>query len=269
MISFPHAKINLGLNILQKRPDGYHNLESLFVPVPWCDILEIIPSEQSSFSQTGIEIPSDGKPNLCVRAYELLREKYHIPPVSIFLHKVIPIGAGLGGGSSDAAFVLRMLRDLFELALEESDLVAYAAQLGSDCAFFTQDQAQFCFEKGDIFEAFPLDLKGIYIVLVYPDLLISTQEAYRLVRPASAEIPLKEVLQKPHTAWKNTLHNDFERFITPHYPIIAEVKTQLYAQGAFYAAMSGSGSTLFGLFSEEKDLSTAFPANFSLWQGFL
>lgn len=269
MISFPHAKINLGLNILRKREDGYHDLESLFVPVPWADVLEVIKASDFSFSQSGLEIPPDGKANLCQRAYELLYESYSLAPVAIHLHKAIPIGAGLGGGSSDGAFMLKMLRDLFDLPLTNLELMDYARQLGSDCAFFLQSEAQFCYEKGDVFEAFPSDLKNIFIVLIYPDLQISTKEAYGLVKAAPAEMPLREVLQKPFDIWREELQNDFEKFIIPHYPIIAEIKAQLYELGAFYASMSGSGSTLFGLFKEEVDLRKHFPENYRIWQSFL
>ena len=268
MISFPHAKINLGLYILNKRPDGFHNLESLFLPVPWCDILEILPSEQFLFTQTGITIPDDGKANLCIRAYELLKKDFNIPPVSIFLHKVIPIGAGLGGGSSDASFTLRILKEIFQLELDNDQLQKYASQLGSDCAFFTQDDMQFCYEKGDIFEGFKLGLGEKYLVMVYPDLHISTKEAYSKISPKQPEISLKEALQYPINDWKKTIQNDFEIALSPQYPIIQETKGQLYDLGAIYAAMSGSGSTIYGIFDHSIDLNEVFPQSFKIWQGF-
>ena len=268
MISFPHAKINLGLNILNKRPDGFHNLESLFLPVPWCDILEILPAEQFSFTQTGITIPDDGKPNLCIRAYELLKKDFDLPSVSIFLHKVIPIGAGLGGGSSDASFTLRLLKTVFQLELDNQQLQKYASQLGSDCAFFTQDHMQFCYEKGDVFEKFDLALGEKYLVMVYPDLHISTKEAYGKILPKQPEIALKEALKYPVKDWKKIIQNDFEVALSPQYPILQKTKNQLYELGAVYAAMSGSGSTIYGIFDHEIDLNGIFPENFKVWNGF-
>jgi 4-diphosphocytidyl-2-C-methyl-D-erythritol kinase len=268
MLFFPNGKINLGLHILQKRPDGYHNLESVFYPTGWTDVLEAIPASSLQFSSSGLPIPGDLQENLCLKAYQLLNAQHPLPPMHIHLHKVIPIGAGLGGGSADGAFMLRLLNVRFELGLNTAQLEEHARKLGSDCAFFIENQPRYCFEKGDQFEAFSLDLKGHYIGLVYPNLAISTATAYRGVVPQTPEIPLKEVLVQPISTWKEQLRNDFEASLFPLYPLLDKVKNALYQAGAVYAAMSGSGSTLFGLFEKPPHLGQLFP-DYLTWEGML
>jgi 4-diphosphocytidyl-2-C-methyl-D-erythritol kinase len=266
MLCFPNAKINIGLQIVEKRPDGFHNLNSCFYPVGWSDVLEVIPAAESSFASSGIDIPGDTSTNLCFRAYELLRRDFTLPPVQMHLLKIVPIGAGLGGGSADAAFTLKLLNDLFELALAPATLEDYARQLGSDCAFFVQNKPQFCYEKGDKFADIGLSLKGKFIGLVYPNLHISTAEAYAGVRPQPAPIDLREALRQPMHTWREVVKNDFEAHLFLKYPVLSAIKTQLYSAGATYASMTGSGSTLYGIFDEEPDFSNLFD-NYTVWKG--
>lgn len=253
MITFPNAKINLGLYITEKRKDGYHNLQSCFVPIMWQDALEILPAEEFSLSLTGLEIETQMEQNLCYKAYQLLSEKYPISPVKVFLHKAIPMGAGLGGGSADAAFMLKMLNQLFDLKLNTQELCEYASQLGSDCAFFIENTPQFCYERGDKMRKINLEqLLNKYVLAVYPNFSISTQEAYAGVSPTPADFDLSErITSSSIYTWKDWLTNDFEKHLFVKYPVLAEIKQQLYEQGAIYAAMSGSGSTIFGIFEDE------------------
>ncbi|MBX7124714.1 MAG: 4-(cytidine 5'-diphospho)-2-C-methyl-D-erythritol kinase [Cyclobacteriaceae bacterium] len=248
MIAFPHCKINLGLRVIEKRSDGFHNLETCFYPVPWTDILEITPAEVTSFHTTGI--PIDGAPstNLCMRAYQLLAQYVPIPPASIHLHKIIPMGAGLGGGSADAAFVLRALKEQFALNVPSSLLLECARQLGSDCAFFLQNAPMMGTGKGDILTPISLSLAGMYLVLVKPPVHVSTKEAYQYVKPSQQGPAVAEALSMPITQWSKDLRNDFEISVFRQHPELAAIKEKLYQAGAIYAAMSGSGSTLFGIF---------------------
>jgi len=266
MVTFPNAKINIGLHITEKRSDGFHNLESCFYPVGWCDVLEILPAEKLSFKSTGMPIPGDPASNLCLKAYQLVKQDFNIPPVMIHLHKVVPIGAGLGGGSADCAFTIKTLNDLFELHLTTEQMENYARKLGSDCAFFIQNRPKYCVEKGDEFLEITLDLSGKYIVLVNPNIHISTVAAYSGVKPADAKIDLREILQKPVNQWRNFVKNDFENHLLLKYPSISLIKEQLYAHGAAYTSMTGSGSTVFGIFEEEVNLKETF-ADYTVWQG--
>ena len=248
MIVFPACKINLGLFITEKRSDGFHNLESCFYPVPWHDVLELIPADRTEFSSSGLSIPGNSQDNLCLRAYELLKTDFDLPPVRMHLHKIVPIGAGLGGGSADAAFTLKLLNEQFDLSLSILQLETYARQLGSDCAFFIQNRPLYCTEKGDVFSEISVDLGGYYLLLVYPNLVIATAEAYAGVRPRRPEVPLEQLLEKPVMSWRDGVHNDFENSLFPRYPLLANLKQQLYEAGAVYASMSGSGSTIYGIF---------------------
>jgi 4-diphosphocytidyl-2-C-methyl-D-erythritol kinase len=268
MILFPNAKINLGLYITEKRTDGFHNLSSCFYPVPWSDILEITPSESFEFTTSGLAISGELETNLCYRAYVLLQEAFAIPPVHLHLHKVIPMGAGLGGGSSDAAFTLMGLRDMFQLPLNNEELVPFAQKLGSDCAFFLFNQAQLGSEKGDVLHPLDLHLSGKFIVLVYPNFGISTQEAYAGVKPKKARKNWEKQLLKPVETWKEVVSNDFENSLFPTYPPLADIKNELYQMGAQYASMSGSGSTVFGLFNKEIMLPDKWN-NYQTWSGVL
>ena len=265
MILFPNAKINIGLQITEKRPDGFHNLESCFYPVPLNDLLEIIPASQTSFEISGADIPGDAATNLCLRAYERLKVDFELPPVQMYLHKLIPIGAGLGGGSADAAFTLRLLNEQFNLALSIGQLETYARQLGSDCAFFIQNRPLYCFEKGDHFQDIDVSLRGYTVVLVYPNLAISTAEAYASVRPQKPVASLRTLLKNPVGTWRNTIRNDFETSLFPIYPILNTVKQELYQAGAVYASMSGSGSTIYGIFEQAVSLPDYFHP-YQVWQ---
>lgn len=266
MVVFPNAKINIGLQITEKRADGFHNIASCFYPVGWADVLEVIPAETFAFSSSGIFIPGDPAANLCVKAYYLLKKDFNLPTVAMHLLKIVPIGAGMGGGSSDAAFALKLLNSTFDLQLSTSELENYARKLGSDCAFFVENKPQFCHEKGDQFEDIALSLKGKWIVLIYPNLHISTAEAYAGVQPKKADIDLREILKQPLTHWKSVVKNDFEEGLFLKYPLLATLKSQLYEIDALYASMTGSGSTIYGIF--ENDL--IIPNNLSsymVWKG--
>lgn len=253
MITFPNIKINLGLSITEKRPDGYHNLETVFYPVALEDALEIRtnPEAQQKFTlhQHGMEIAGNPENNLVVKAYLLLDKEFHLPPVEIHLYKHIPSGAGLGGGSSDAAFMLKLLNEHYNLQLSDKQLEDYAATLGADCAFFIKNTPTYAEGIGNIFSPIELSLKGYRIMIVKPDVFVSTREAFANIRPHRPEYPVREVIRRPVAEWKDTLINDFEASVFPQYPVIGKIKEELYHQGAIYASMSGSGSSVFGLFA--------------------
>lgn len=254
MLSFPNAKINLGLNVVSKRPDNYHNIESCFYPIPWCDILEIIPDRKLTFTSSGLNIPGHPADNLCLKAYHLLKESHHIPAVHIHLHKVIPMGAGLGGGSSDAAFTLKLLNELFHLALSPTELEKLATRLGSDCAFFIRNQPMIVTGTGTDLKPTGFSLSGKFIALSYPDIHISTAEAYSQITPHSPSHSIEELLALPANEWPGKLKNDFEIAVCAQHPRISQLKAELYQQGAVYAAMTGSGSTVYGLFDKKPAL---------------
>ncbi len=257
MILYPNAKINLGLYITDKRDDGFHNLASIFYPVRIHDILEVNPSDKLSFESTGIQIPGSESDNLCIKAYRLLAQDYDIPPVTIHLHKQIPIGAGLGGGSSDAAYMLRAINQLFELNIEEKSLEEYARTLGSDCAFFIQNKVKYCYGKGDQFKDIQLNLSEYHVLIVNPNIHISTKEAYQGLSPEKISFNLEEKIKiSQPNLWKGFLKNDFEESILSNHPIISDIKNQLYEAGCVYASMSGSGSSVFGIFKNKKKINT-------------
>ncbi|SNS03787.1 4-diphosphocytidyl-2-C-methyl-D-erythritol kinase [Belliella buryatensis] len=253
MISFPNAKINLGLHITAKRKDGYHDIETCMVPIPLYDALEIILDKKTIFTSTGLPIPGSDKDNLIMKALKLFRKDFNeLPHINIHLHKNIPMGAGLGGGSADAAFALKLMNNLFDLHLEDWFLEDYAAQLGSDCPFFIENTPKIATGRGEILEPIDLDLKGTYLLLINPQIHIGTKEAYAGVTPTAPAVDLKAALTD-RSRWKDELINDFEASVFPRYPEIDSIKSQLYEMGAFYAAMSGSGSTVFGLFEEKPE----------------
>lgn len=254
MIVFPNAKINIGLNITQRRPDGYHNLETVFYPIGIKDALEIVEAGELTFEASGIGIPGRVEDNLCVKGYHLIKKDYDLPPVSIHLHKNIPIGAGLGGGSADAAFFIKLLDQQFGLNLTIEQMEGYARKLGADCAFFIQNKPVYAHEKGDVFKPVQLDLSGCKIVLVMPPAHVSTGEAYRGVRPKRSEASLQELVQLPVAQWRRHIKNDFEESIFKNHPVIRGVKASLYEAGALYASMSGSGASVFGIFEGLPDL---------------
>lgn len=265
MIVFPNAKINLGLNIISKRPDGYHELETCFYPIPWKEVLEVVPSEAQQFSSTGIQIPDDGQ-NIIEKAYQFLSKEFEIPPVSIHLHKVIPIGAGLGGGSSDAAFALKLFNDSFNLGIDDRHLMKYALKLGADCSFFIKNQPMLAKGIGEELTDIQVSLQGKFILLVYPNIHISTKEAYAQIIPQKPKQGIENIMtEKPIEEWKDWLVNDFEASLFPSYPLLSEIKAKLYNQGAIYASMSGSGSCMYGIFEQEPQID--INPDFLTWTG--
>lgn len=255
MIAFPNAKINIGLNIISRRNDGYHNLETVFYPVQIKDALEVVEASDMSFESSGIEIPGHANENLCLKAYDLLRKDFDLPNISIHLHKQIPIGAGLGGGSADAAFFLKLINEKFGLDLNVAQLQGYCRKLGADCAFFIENKPLFAHGKGDYFEPIALDLSAYYMVLVMPPVHVSTGEAYRGVKPQEQAVSLKDLIQLPIEAWQGKIKNDFEGHILQAHPQIRGVKAALLEAGALFALMSGSGASVYGIFKAEPDLS--------------
>ncbi len=267
MLIFPNTKINLGLYITEKRGDGYHNLYSCFYPILWQEALEIVPADSFSLTCSGLPIPGETTDNLCTKAYQLLAADFDLSPVQVYLHKTVPTGTGLGAGSANGAFMLKLLNQYFELNLSDTELAAYALQLGSDCPFFILNQPAVAQGRGETLSAIPTVLSGKYIQLVCPGIHISTAEAYRSVTPNIPEISLAEVLQQPIETWKHTLRNDFEAWAISQNPFIGELKEMLYAEGAAYAAMSGSGSAVFGIFNEvPPPLALQNPA-ITVWSG--
>lgn len=267
MVSFAHCKINLGLRVVEKRKDGYHNIETCFYPVPWYDVLEIIPADTMSFTNTGIPISGIPEENLCLRAYHSLKDAFNIPSVAFHLHKVLPMGAGLGGGSSDAAFTLKMLNDLFTLNQSATQLQQLAAQIGSDCSFFLQDAPMIGSERGDLLSPINVSLKGKYLVVVKPGIHVATAAAYKSVTPEQPNRSLKEILENVNIPdWKTLLKNDFESIVFKQYPAIKEIKEALYRHGASYACMSGSGSSVYGIFNSPVELKDSFK-EMTYWAG--
>ena len=266
MITYPIAKINLGLLITEKRPDGFHDIETVFYPVPIQDALEVVECDSFKISITGIDLNEDPEKNLVVKAYHLLRNDFQLPPVSIHLHKNIPVGAGLGGGSADAAYMLLLLNDLFQLEIREEQLLEYALKLGSDCPFFIRQKPAFARGRGELLEELPISLKGYHLVVVKPPVHIATAEAYQDVVPARSRISLKALVRFSVTKWKGNIQNQFERTVFPKHPEVEEIKQTLYKFGAIFALMSGSGSAVFGLFtSEKKSLISRFPADYQIF----
>ena len=263
MITFPNAKINIGLDVLNKRPDSYHNIESLFYPIPLQDALEIIPSNgELEYTTSGIALECVADDNLVVKAFRLLQEQYHLPNVKIHLHKHIPFGAGLGGGSSDAAFTLRMINEMFELNISETQLIKYAASLGADCAFFIKNTPQMASGIGDVLTDASLSLKGKYLLLLKPNIAVPTASAYRFIVPRQPEVPLSKHLSLPLKQWEGLVKNDFEISVFRQFPHLAELKAMMYNLGAEYAAMSGSGSSIYGIFDEKPQHNATFASYF-------
>lgn len=266
MVSFPHCKINLGLNVISKRSDNFHNLETCFYPISLTDILEIIPAKEFSFSHSGINVPGDPKENLCRRAFHLLKKDFNTGNVKIHLHKIIPMGAGLGGGSSNGAFTLRLLNQIFDLKISTQQLKNYASQLGSDCSFFIEDRPMIGAGRGEILSPTLASLKGYFLVLVKPDVHVSTIEAYTGVVPQKPEHSIGEILKLPIKEWKSKLKNDFENSIFNKFPMINQIKDKMYSFGAVYSSMSGSGSSVFGIFEKPVDVKKDFAKMF-YWSG--
>jgi 4-diphosphocytidyl-2-C-methyl-D-erythritol kinase len=248
MVVFPNAKINIGLNVVSKREDGYHNLETIFFPLKLSDALEFVEAEETKLTTSGIQIDGLPEKNLILKAYHLLTTDFNLPPLQFHLHKIIPFGAGLGGGSSDAAFTLKMLNEFFKLGLTPKSLELYAAKIGTDCPFFILNKPTFATGIGDKFHDIELDLSDYEIVILKPDISVSTVEAYKNVIPRNPKFRLTEIIKTPVNDWKNLIVNDFEKSVFQKYPQIGELKQLLYDLGAGFASMSGSGSAVFGIF---------------------
>jgi 4-diphosphocytidyl-2-C-methyl-D-erythritol kinase len=262
MIFFSPAKINIGLNVVDKRNDGFHNIETILYSIDLFDIIEFIEnkSKATSLTSSGLDVKTiNTNENLVFKAYSLLQKDFNLPSIDIHLHKRIPVGAGLGGGSSNAAFMLRYLNKHFKLDLNYEHLLSYAGKLGSDCSFFICDSTTFACGKGDILRKIEIDLKGYYIGVINPCININTAHAYSLITPGKPKNSLIDQVNFPVSEWKNRIFNDFEKVIFPKYPVIETIKRKLFASGAVYAAMSGSGSSVYGLFEHETDLKQYFP----------
>ncbi len=260
MIVYPCAKINLGLRVIEKRNDGFHNLETLFFPTSLTDVLEVVEAQETTLRTYGLETGCPMAENLCIKAYEVLRKEFSLPPVEVHLYKRIPVGAGLGGGSSDASFMIIALNKLFSLGLTTGRMAEIAAELGSDCPFFVY-ASELDVEGGEgiygegrgekLSRLYVPQLRGLKMVLEFPAVFVSTTEAYKGVKPYKSKASLKDVLQQPVESWRNVLVNDFEKSVFEKYPLIKFCKEELYRKGALYASMSGSGSAIFGLFKGE------------------
>ncbi|MDD3877132.1 MAG: 4-(cytidine 5'-diphospho)-2-C-methyl-D-erythritol kinase [Bacteroidales bacterium] len=267
MVLFPHCKINLGLFVLEKRADNFHNIETVFYPVDLCDALEIVPEKTKTvFNISGIKVPSALEDNLCMKAYHMIDDKYNVGPINMHLLKNIPIGSGLGGGSSDAVFTIKLLNSLFNLKITHSEMQEMSRQLGSDCAFFLEDKPMFALEKGDVFKPISLTLKGLFLVIVVPDINVNTAMAYSKIKVYKNRESISNIIQLPIENWKFELYNDFEFPIFEMFPQIENIKSKLYKLGALYASMSGSGSAVYGIFKEKVCLENKFK-DCVVWKG--
>ncbi len=282
MVVFPNIKINIGLSITSKRADGYHNIESVMIPIPWCESLEVLEHSgeaalegvnaqqtevgKATFYSYGLPIPGKAEKNLCIRVFELLESWFNLPATDIHLLKALPIGAGLGAGSADAAFCLRALKDFYNLKISDFEAKELLSKIGSDCPFFWDNKPVFAFGKGDELRPIDLDLSNYWICLIHPNLAISTQEAYAGVNPKQPIIDLNLIAALPIETWKEVVKNDFEDSLFPKYPLLEEIKNKLYGMDAVYASMSGSGSTMYGIFDHEPRLPEEW-LNYSNWIG--
>ncbi len=257
MVVFPNAKINLGLNIIDKRPDGYHSIESCFYPIPLTDALEVIESDILSFASSGIEIPGNKTDNLCLKAYHLVKESYDVPTVAIHLHKHIPIGAGLGGGSADGAFMINLLNEKFNVGMSVEEMEKLAAKLGSDCPFFIKNEPVFVEGTGNLFSEINFSLQGKYLVVIMPEIHVSTGQAYSGIYPSKPNSNLKKDLETlEFSEFQSVVKNDFEKSVFGQFPALVEIKEALLNAGAVYSSMSGSGSAIFGVFESKPEFTS-------------
>ncbi len=270
MIVFPPAKINIGLQVTGKREDGYHSIESVFYPIPLCDVLELLPNDAAGLQleTLGISIPQDGTENLCQKAYRIINEKYNLPGMKAALLKNIPTGAGLGGGSSDGSAMINLINALAKLNLNTEERLEFSAQLGSDCPFFIEPKPSFISGRGEIIQAHPVQLKGKYLVLIHPNIHVPTAKAYSLISPKKPEFNLVSLDETNIHQWKDQVFNDFEPGIFGLFPELKKIKESLYELGAIYASMSGSGSSIYGIFDAQPKLNKQFEGLY-YWQGFL
>lgn len=277
MISFPNCKINLGLNVIRKRQDGYHDIETVFYPLALTDVLEIVPDDSfktirpnhkntgAKFMATGLPINGAAGKNLCVKAYELLQQDFpKLPSVQIYLHKTIPIGAGLGGGSADGSFTLKMLNEKFQLQLSTQQLLDYALQLGSDCPFFISNKASFATGRGELLQGIDLNLDTYSFVIVNPGIHINTEWAFQQLDPVLPRKSILKIVQEPVLRWKDELMNDFEPAVIDHHHELSSIKSSLYEAGALYASLSGSGSCFFGIYHKNNFPKLSFPDSFQI-----
>jgi 4-diphosphocytidyl-2-C-methyl-D-erythritol kinase len=269
MVLFPNAKINLGLRIVERRKDGFHNIETLFLPFGLTDILEFIEIDGNdpAIEISGIKVEGNAGDNLVIGAWRIMHSRFSIPAVRVHLHKIIPIGAGLGGGSADAAFMLKGLNDYFSCGCSEIDLENFASELGSDCAFFIRNKPSIGTGRGETLEAIQIPLSGYEIVLINPGIHIGTREAYSGVKPAKPVNLLKDLLNQPITLWQKSISNDFEKSVFERYPLISGLKQMLIDQGAIYASMSGSGSSVYGIFKTGESEKISISENFFIYKG--
>jgi 4-diphosphocytidyl-2-C-methyl-D-erythritol kinase len=272
MITFPTCKINLGLNITSRRPDGFHDIETIFYPVKLCDALEFVVSDRQDEGDelivSGIKIGDDTENNLVIRAARKLRELYGIPVLKMHLHKMIPPGAGLGGGSADAAYLVRAVNRHFDLNIPVDRVKDIVLELGSDCPFFVDSTPSFASGKGEILTPVNQVIKDLYLVLLNPGVGISTGEAYSSCEPTVPEAKLQELISNPISEWKNRIKNDFERYAINRHPVIGKLKDELYRQGALFSLMSGSGSSVYGIFSDKPCL-TGLLQQYTIWEGMM
>lgn len=261
MVVFPNAKINLGLNIVSRREDGYHNIETVFFPVPVFDVLEVTESVLPSDKRVNLHLygmPDDGRPNLVEKAYSKLASRYDLPPVDVYLKKNIPFAAGLGGGSADAAFMLKLLAGKYSLPVTPSELHRFASEIGADCPFFLYNKPLYACGTGTELSAASVDLDGLFMAIIKPSVAVSTAEAYSGVTPSEPGYDIKDVLVMPPCSWRGVLKNDFEESLFIKYPLLRNIKEELYGLGAVYASMSGSGSAIFGIFEDGSGIEYAF-----------
>jgi 4-diphosphocytidyl-2-C-methyl-D-erythritol kinase len=272
MISFPKAKINLGLRVLEKRPDGFHDIETIFYPVALSDALEFVllsgKGREDELVMTGIDIKTRPEKNLVIRAVKKLRRDYPVPLLKIHLHKAIPAGAGLAGGSSDAACILRSINKCFRFSITEDDLKAIALELGSDCPYFMNPVPSYATGRGEILKPVSPMLEGFHIVLLNPGFTINTKEAYHNCFPTRYEIGLEQLITAPISKWKKSIVNDFEDFVFKVYPLVAELKSALYRSGAVYSSMTGSGSTVYGIYNANPKI-TSKMQEYMIYKGIL
>jgi 4-diphosphocytidyl-2-C-methyl-D-erythritol kinase len=267
MVVFPPAKINLGLNILDKRPDGFHNLETVFYPIDLYDVLEVIVCPDADidfeFTQTGVPLDCAPEKNLCYKAFQRIKSSFpEIEPIKVHLHKTIPTGAGMGGGSSDGAFMLQLLKSIFNLTISDAVHKNMALELGSDCPFFLVNRPSLALGRGEIISHCPIQLKGFHILIVNPGIHINTGWAFNALDKDRIPNSLTQLAEIPINEWNKWVKNDFEKPVFHHYPEIASIKESLYEQGAVFASMSGSGSTVFGIFKDKPQALPHFPESY-------
>jgi 4-diphosphocytidyl-2-C-methyl-D-erythritol kinase len=261
MVVFPNAKINLGLRVTSKRDDGYHNLDTVFYPIPIHDALDVIINKKRdgtpiTFTQSGKLIKGDQQSNLCVKAIELIRLDFpDLPDLLVHLHKNIPMGAGMGGGSSDGAFMISLINDQFKLGIDDSRQKAYALRLGSDCPFFIDNKPVYATGRGELMKSISCNLSNTSMLFISPGIHISTREAFNNIKLSPTAPSCEQIVQQPIETWKESLENDFEKTVFPQHPELGAIKNKLYSMGALYASMTGSGSTLYGIFESSPDTS--------------